>query len=192
MKFQISNFKFQARRFGVGLLLLLIAALFLATWLGSEKLSFFELTDAQSAILFDIRLPRVLLGACIGASLAVAGASLQSLLRNPLAEPYLLGVSNGAALGTMLAFVFFANFEFARPICAIAGAGLATIAVYQMAKITRRNECRKTRFIGRDCHDFSFFNYRFADFFARCGKTSFVYILAARRFVAGDEKRILS
>jgi len=112
----------------------LVAAILLALFLGSEKLSFFELTEAQSAILFDIRLPRVLLGACVGASLAVAGASLQSLLRNPLAEPYLLGVSNGAALGTMLAFVFFANFEWARPICAIVGAGLATLAVYQMAK----------------------------------------------------------
>ncbi len=134
MKFQISNFKFQIGRFGLGLLLLLIAALLLASFLGSEKLSFFELTDAQSAILFDIRLPRVLLGACVGASLAVAGASLQSLLRNPLAEPYLLGVSNGAALGTMLAFVFFANFEFARPVCAIAGSSLATITVYKMAQ----------------------------------------------------------
>jgi iron complex transport system permease protein len=115
----------------VGLLLLSLAA---AIFLGSEKLSFFELTDAQSAILFDIRLPRVLLGASVGAALAVAGAGLQALLRNPLAEPYLLGVSNGAALGTMLAFVFFAQFEFARPVFAFAGAGIATFAVYQMAK----------------------------------------------------------
>lgn len=92
------------------------------------------MTDAQTAILFDIRLPRVFLGTTIGASLAIAGASLQSLLRNPLAEPYLLGVSNGAALGTMLAFVFFAEAEFARPVMAIAGASLATFAVYQMAK----------------------------------------------------------
>lgn len=113
---------------------LLIFTLLLASWLGSEKLTFFELTDAQKTILFDIRLPRVLLGACVGASLAVAGAGLQSLLRNPLAEPYLLGVSNGAALGTMLAFVFFSQMEFARPLCAFAGAGLATFAVYQMAK----------------------------------------------------------
>ncbi len=113
---------------------LLILALSAAIFLGSEKLAFFELTDAQSAILFDIRLPRVLLGASVGAALAVAGASLQALLRNPLAEPYLLGVSNGAALGTMLAFVFFAEFEFARPVFAFAGAGIATFAVYQMAK----------------------------------------------------------
>jgi iron complex transport system permease protein len=113
---------------------MLIVALFLAVLLGSEKLSFFELNATHAAILFDIRLPRVLLGAGVGACLAVAGASLQALLRNPLAEPYLLGVSNGAALGTMLAFVFFANFEFSRPIFAFFGAGIATFAVYQMAK----------------------------------------------------------
>jgi len=92
------------------------------------------LNDQQSAILFDIRLPRILLGATVGASLALAGASLQSLLRNPLAEPYLLGVSNGAALGTMLSFIFFAQSEYARPLMAFAGASLATFAVYQMAK----------------------------------------------------------
>lgn len=101
---------------------------------GSERLSLFDLTESQRAILFDIRLPRVLLGACVGASLAIAGAALQALLRNPLAEPYLLGVSNGAALGTMLAFVFFEGSSFARPILAFAGAGVATFAVYQMAR----------------------------------------------------------
>ncbi len=134
MKDQSSNLKIKSFRFGGGLLLLLIGALLMATLLGSEKLSFFELTESQKTILFDIRLPRVLLGACVGASLAVAGASLQSLLRNPLAEPYLLGVSNGAALGTMLAFVFFSQFEYARPVCSILGAGLATFAVFQMAQ----------------------------------------------------------
>jgi iron complex transport system permease protein len=113
---------------------LLVLTLLVAIFLGSEKLAFLDLTESQRAILFDIRLPRVLLGACVGGGLAVAGAGLQSLLRNPLAEPYLLGVSNGAALGTMLAFVFFAQVEFARPVFAFAGAGLATFAVYQMAK----------------------------------------------------------
>jgi len=112
----------------------LLLALALAAAIGSERLSFFDLTEQQAAILFDIRLPRVLLGACVGASLAVAGASLQALLRNPLAEPYLLGVSNGAALGTMIAFVFFEQFAFARPVMAFAGAGLATFTVYQMAR----------------------------------------------------------
>jgi iron complex transport system permease protein len=134
MKVQSPKSKVQILRFGIGLLVLLIIALTAAVLLGSEKLSFFDLSEAQSAILFDIRIPRVLLGATVGASLAVAGASLQALLRNPLAEPYLLGVSNGAALGTMLAIVFFANFEFLRPVMAFAGSSLATLAVYQMAK----------------------------------------------------------
>ncbi len=133
-KVQSSKFKVQSLRFGGALLVLLFIVLFLAAVFGSEKLEFFEMTDAQRAILFDIRLPRVLLGATVGASLAIAGAALQSLLRNPLAEPYLLGVSNGAALGTMLAFVFFSQIEFARPVMAFAGASLATFAVYQMAK----------------------------------------------------------
>ena len=113
---------------------LLILSLLAAILLGSEKLSFFDLSDAESAILFDVRIPRVLLGATVGASLAVAGASLQALLRNPLAEPYLLGVSNGAALGTMVAIAFFSSFEFLRPVLAFAGSALATFAVYQMAK----------------------------------------------------------
>lgn len=113
---------------------LLIAALSMALSLGSERLSLFDLNGSERIIFFDIRLPRVLLAACVGASLAVAGASLQALLRNPLAEPYLLGVSNGAALGTMLAFVFFEQFMFARPVLAFAGASLATLVVYQMAR----------------------------------------------------------
>lgn len=106
----------------------------LASALGSERLNLLDLSSEQKAILFDIRLPRVLLAAGVGASLAVAGAALQSLLRNPLAEPYLLGVSNGAALGMMLAFVLFEQFAFARPVLAFAGAVVATIVVYQMAR----------------------------------------------------------
>lgn len=112
----------------------LIATLAAAAILGSERLAFFDLSAQQKAILFEIRLPRVFLGACVGASLAVAGASLQSLLRNPLAEPYLLGVSNGAALGTLVAFVFFEQWAFARPVFAFVGAAIATCSVYQMAR----------------------------------------------------------
>ena len=118
-----------------GVLLLLLAFVLIgAAMLGAERLPIFDLNEQQRSILFDIRLPRILLGACVGASLAVAGAGLQSLLRNPLAEPYLLGVSNGAALGTMLAFVLFESYEFARPVLAFGGAAVATLAVYRMAK----------------------------------------------------------
>lgn len=130
-------------------ILILISALFLtltiAALLGSENLPIYEtlcsffsnncgLSELQNSILFDVRLPRGLLGAGTGACLAVAGAGYQSLLRNPLAEPYLLGVSNGAALGTMFAFLFFAQFDFIKPLTAFAGAALATFAVYQFAK----------------------------------------------------------
>jgi iron complex transport system permease protein len=121
-------------KFAFVLIALLIVALVIGAAIGSERLSFFNLTEQQRSILFDIRLPRVFLAACVGASLAAAGAGLQALLRNPLAEPYLLGVSNGAALGTMLAFVLFENLEFSRPVMAFLGAALATIVVYQMAK----------------------------------------------------------
>ena len=121
-------------RLGGMLLVALVVVLIGAAMLGAERLPLFDLTEQQRSILFDIRLPRILLGACVGASLAVAGAGLQSLLRNPLAEPYLLGVSNGAALGTMLAFVYFQSFEWARPLLAFAGAGAASVAVYRMAK----------------------------------------------------------
>lgn len=136
----------RGRRFGGALFFLLVLTVLAAALIGSERLPAAEtlcavfsrqncgLNAQQAAILFDIRLPRVLLGAGVGACLALAGASLQSLLRNPLAEPYLLGVSNGAALGTMLAFVFFENFEFSRPVMAFGGACLATFAVYQIAK----------------------------------------------------------
>ncbi len=92
------------------------------------------LTEQERAILLDIRLPRILLAAVVGASLAAAGAAYQALLRNPLAEPYLLGVSNGAAVGTMIALVFFGTQEWSRPVMAFAGALAATFAVYQLAR----------------------------------------------------------
>lgn len=134
MKIENLKLKIRGFRFGGGLLILLFIVLISGAYFGSEKLQFFELTGDQKTIFFDVRLPRIFLAATVGASLAIAGAALQSLLRNPLAEPYLLGVSNGAALGTMLAFVFFTNIEAARPVMAFAGALLATFAVYQMAK----------------------------------------------------------
>jgi iron complex transport system permease protein len=95
------------------------------------------LSPEQSAILFDIRLPRILLAASVGASLATAGAGYQSLLRNPLAEPYLLGISNGAAVGTMVALVFFGTgqgSEWLRPLMALVGALGSTFIVYRLAR----------------------------------------------------------
>src|SRR5678815_894624 len=92
------------------------------------------LTSDQFDILFQIRLPRILLAAAVGGSLATAGAGYQALLRNPLAEPYLLGISNGAAVGTMIALVFFGASEWTRPLLAFTGALIATFAVYRLAR----------------------------------------------------------
>src|SRR5438105_14100243 len=66
--------------------------------------------------------------------LAAAGAAYQALLRNPLSEPDLVGVWNGAAVGTMMALFFFGAHEWSRPVLAFAGALLATVFVYQLAR----------------------------------------------------------
>src|SRR5437588_8755950 len=128
------------------LVLLLIVVFIIASMLGSQRLpltsSLCALTGAsncglspeQRAILFDLRLPRILLAGAVGMCLAAAGAGYQALLRNPLAEPYLLGVSNGAAVGTMTALVFFGAYEWSRPVMASAGALIATLVVYQLAR----------------------------------------------------------
>ena len=75
---------------------------------GSQHIDFASLaTDALSnTLFFRLRLPRVLLGLVIGASLAVTGGALQALFRNPLADPYTLGVSGGGALGASIAIAF--------------------------------------------------------------------------------------
>jgi len=128
------------------LLLLLVGVLLIASLVGSQRLplsaslcalvngSNCGLSSEQQAILFDIRLPRILLAGAVGMCLATAGAAYQALLRNPLAEPYLLGVSNGAAVGTMTALVFFGAHEWSRPLMAFAGALAATLIVYRLAR----------------------------------------------------------
>jgi iron complex transport system permease protein len=130
-----------------GVLILLLAVIFtVAALVGSQRLPLTSslcaltgrsncgLSSEQQAILFDLRLPRILLAGAVGMSLAAAGAGYQALLRNPLAEPYLLGVSNGAAVGTMTALVFFGTHEWSRPVMAFAGALLATLVVYRLAR----------------------------------------------------------
>ncbi|ALA58248.1 FecCD family ABC transporter permease [Nitrospira moscoviensis] len=88
-------------------------------------------------ILFQVRLPRVLLGFLVGACLAAVGVVLQALLRNPLADPYVLGVSSGAALGVALAILLGIGttvFELsALPLCGFAGGLLSLVVVYRMA-----------------------------------------------------------
>ncbi len=98
--------------------------------------------DPLATILFSIRLPRIFLSSLVGAALAVAGAAFQALLRNPLADPFVLGVSSGASLGTILYSILAASWgageaaaglAYGRPLAAFAGAAAVVAAVYFVA-----------------------------------------------------------
>ncbi len=85
-------------------------------------------------IVLDLRLPRILLGILVGAALSVAGAGFQALLRNPLADPYVLGVSSGAALGTIVALLAAPRISAVAMGAAFAGAALTILAVYLLGR----------------------------------------------------------
>jgi iron complex transport system permease protein len=86
-------------------------------------------------ILFDIRLPRIIMAGLVGAALAVSGAAYQGMFRNPLADPYLTGISQGAALGAVAGFLMPLGIPAALiPVLAFAGALLCVIAVYSIAR----------------------------------------------------------
>ena len=87
------------------------------------------LSATDEAILWDIRMPRVVLGALVGAMLAVAGASYQGVFRNPLADPYLLGVAAGAGLGATIAVVYLRGIDFQNtlPPAAFLGGAVAVV-----------------------------------------------------------------
>ncbi len=88
----------------------------------------------EALILLSIRLPRIMLGAVTGAALSVAGAVLQALLRNPLAEPYVLGISSGAALGALLALIALPATLLAQPVAAFIGALVTMTLIYAMSR----------------------------------------------------------
>jgi iron complex transport system permease protein len=87
-------------------------------------------------IIFDIRLPRLLLVGLVGAALAVAGVTYQGLFRNPLADPYLIGVAQGAALGAIIGFMLPISWQLGTiPLLAFIGAVLAAGMVYSIARV---------------------------------------------------------
>nr|WP_245454112.1 iron ABC transporter permease [Aquabacter cavernae] len=90
----------------------------------------------EAMVLAELRLPRAILGAAVGFSLGVTGAALQGLMRNPLADPGVVGVSGAAALGAVLAFYFGLSsaFALALPLGGLAGAGLATAFLLVLAR----------------------------------------------------------
>lgn len=114
--------------------------------ISAEIFSFVSLenTDSMHAnIIMNIRLPRVLLAGLVGASLAIAGAAFQGLLRNPLADPYTIGVSSGASLGAVLTLFFGLSIPFAGmftlPLFSILFAFLTIFAVLLFARNIERS-----------------------------------------------------
>jgi iron complex transport system permease protein len=119
--------------------LLLAASCLIGLSLGSVRLSPADLISGTgpqgetARLVASLRAPRVAMAAVVGAALAVAGAALQALLKNPLADPFLLGTSGGAAAGAALAAVAGAS-PFFSPGAAFVGAALSSLAVAAMAR----------------------------------------------------------
>jgi len=98
-----------------------------------HTLQHYDPTDPAQLVLVQLRLPRLLLAWLAGASLALSGYLLQTLVTNPLADPYLLGTASGASLGAIVAYLFFPALTlgglYLPPLAALAGALLATVLV---------------------------------------------------------------
>jgi iron complex transport system permease protein len=98
-----------------------------------------DVSAARRAIVWDVRVPRVVLAGVVGATLAVTGATYQGVFRNPLADPYLIGVATGAALGATIVIVSGANVNWGGlsllPLAAFAGALLSVAVVYSVARV---------------------------------------------------------
>lgn len=104
-----------------------------------------HLSPLERTVIIDIRLPRIVLALLVGGGLAMAGATMQSLFRNPLADPGIVGVSMGAVIGAvgaivlvprlMLGLVPDAMLPYAVPLCAMTGALVATLLIYKLARV---------------------------------------------------------
>jgi iron complex transport system permease protein len=99
------------------------------------------LTPTEEAILWEIRVPRVVLAALVGGTLALAGATYQGVFRNPLADPYLLGVAAGAGLGATIAIAYLPEGlrgQRALPLAAFLGGAVAVVLTYAVGRSAKR------------------------------------------------------
>jgi len=140
----------------LGLAAALVAVIAVATTIGSvdvplsttfqilaDRLPFVDINptwqSTTATIIMDIRLPRVILAGLVGSALSIAGATYQGLFRNPLADPYLIGVAQGASLGAVAGFLIPVAWNLSGlgvvPVFAFIGAIIATIVVYLLARV---------------------------------------------------------
>ena len=90
-------------------------------------------TDPQSQIIWNIRMPRTIVGALVGINLSLSGAILQAIMRNPLADPHIIGISSGAGLAGVVIMILFPTLEYLITPVAFVGAMLAAICIYILA-----------------------------------------------------------
>lgn len=123
------------------------ASLVVADALGWSEV---DVPAAERAVLLYVRMPRVVVGAIVGAALSVAGVAMQGIFRNPLAEPGVIGVSSGAALGAVTALYFGLTqlSPWLLPSLAFAGATLAALVVFVVAQLARRQVASTMLLIG--------------------------------------------
>ncbi|BDH60417.1 putative ABC transporter permease protein YvrB [Lysinibacillus sp. PLM2] len=102
-----------------------------------------EIPINEEMIIWNIRFPRVILALCVGASLSLAGAAFQGLLRNPLADPYTIGVSSGASLGAVIVLFFQITIiglgSFTLPIIAIISGLITLLIVFGLVRLSSRS-----------------------------------------------------
>lgn len=116
--------------------ILFAVALPFALSVGAERISLAEVLSGETGarLIFGVRFPRVMVAALVGAILAMSGATYQTLLRNPLADPFVLGVSGGAACAAALVTLWNPAGPVMTTLAAFMGAAVATIAVFLLAR----------------------------------------------------------
>ena len=140
----------------IGLSIAVVIAVVVATTIGSVHIPFlttFKIITSKlfmagftptwssntQSIIMDIRMPRVIMSGLVGAALAVAGATYQGLFRNPLADPYLIGAAQGAALGAVIGFLLPIQINAMGfgiiPVLAFSGAIISVSVVYILARV---------------------------------------------------------
>lgn len=125
------------RPYWIVLLLLLLAAMVASAKLGVVHYDWFDLW--QSDIFLNLRLPRILQAVLTGAALSVCGAAYQSIFRNPLTDPYVLGISSGASLGAAVAILLgLEAYLLGVGACALATGLLTIVVIYRIAAIGNR------------------------------------------------------
>ena len=130
-------------RFGVlsFFLILAIVGAFLSLTKGSSVISLSQIVDIlmnpgndpQSQIIWNIRMPRTIVGALVGINLSLSGAILQAVMRNPLADPHIIGISSGAGLAGVVIMILFPALEYLITPVAFVGAMVAAICIYILA-----------------------------------------------------------